>query len=218
MQLCCVWRPGSYPAFVAPKEAEDAWADAAATWDDDPLVQAYAQAALHTLLETCAREDVALADARVLDFGCGTARIGRALAERGASVVAFDISPAMLDQLRARLPVDGPGAVEAVSVLTPEHVGFDLVVASSALGFVPDLDHSVNDLAGRLKAGGLLVQWDWESAPGDGHGLTRSAITQAYVAAGLDLISLETGFEVEAPDLTMAPLMGVARRPLVDLR
>ncbi len=71
----------------------------------------------------------------------------------------------------------------------------------------------MDQLAGRLKPGGLLVQWDWEAKPGDEHGLTQDAIRQSFAAAGLKLLSLGTGFVVEAQDTVMAPLMGLARRP-----
>ena len=205
-------RRAPYSHGVGPSESEDEWASSAATWDDDPYVAAYAQAALRTLLEACGREGVALSEARVLDFGAGTGQLARALASRGASVLAFDPSPAMLEQLRLRLTDDVDGAVEPASSLTPEHVGFDLVVASSVLGFVPDLAASVCDLAARLKPGGVLVQWDWEAKEGDEHGLTQDRISEAYAAAELELRSLARGFEVEAEGAVMAPLMGVARR------
>lgn len=194
-------------------ETEDEWASSAATWDEDPRVAAYAQAVLRTLVEVCGREGVALAEARVLDFGCGTGRLAGALVNDGASVVAFDTSPAMLEQLRARLTPDAAKALEPVSELTSDHSGFDLILASSVLGFVPDLAASVGDLAARLKPGALLIQWDWEAKKGDEHGLTQHDISEAYAAAGLELRSLGRGFEIEAEDAVMAPLMGVARCP-----
>ncbi|MGH1347716.1 MAG: class I SAM-dependent DNA methyltransferase [Nannocystales bacterium] len=197
---------------MAPPAVVDEWAESAASWDDDPHVQAYAEAALRTLLEVCRNENLSVGQARVLDFGCGTARLGRALAQQGADVVAFDTSPAMLDQLRARLTADGPATVTPVSALTEEHRDFDLIVASSVLGFVPDLTASVGDLAARLKPGGLLVQWDWEAKTGDDDGLTPRAIEDAYADAGLALRSLETGFVADVEGTAMAPLMGVARR------
>jgi magnesium-protoporphyrin O-methyltransferase len=41
---------------------------------------------------------------RVLDAGCGTGAMARALAERGAEVVAIDISPQLVGIARARMP------------------------------------------------------------------------------------------------------------------
>lgn len=43
-----------------------------------------------------------LAGRRVLDLGCGTGRIAKELADRGAQVSGVDPSPAMLEQARAR--------------------------------------------------------------------------------------------------------------------
>lgn len=213
MQYSCVFIRAAYAALVSSTEAKDEWASSAATWDDDPLVQAYAQAAFGSLVEACDREGLVLTDAKVLDFGCGTGHLARALAGRGASVVAFDPSAAMFEQLQARLKAAGADAVEPVSSLTSAHDGFDLVVASSVLGFVPDLGATVRDLAARLKPGGWLVQWDWEAKPSDDDGLTQPRIRDAYAGAGLELRSLQTGFELELEGAQMAPLMGVARRP-----
>ena len=41
---------------------------------------------------------------RVLDAGCGTGAMSAALAERGATVVGVDISPALIDIARRRMP------------------------------------------------------------------------------------------------------------------
>ncbi|SHF69140.1 Mg-protoporphyrin IX methyltransferase [Loktanella atrilutea] len=47
-----------------------------------------------------------LTGARVLDAGCGTGAMSAALAERGAHVVGVDISPALIEIARRRMPVD----------------------------------------------------------------------------------------------------------------
>ena len=50
-------------------------------------------------------------DERVLDAGCGTGRVTAALVERlpRGQVVAVDGSPAMVEQARERLVVEGAG-------------------------------------------------------------------------------------------------------------
>jgi len=54
-----------------------------------------------------------LRGARVLDAGCGTGAAAVALAQRGAEVVAVDLSPTLVQLARERLPADlGPGRVE----------------------------------------------------------------------------------------------------------
>ncbi len=45
-----------------------------------------------------------LSGARVLDAGCGAGQMTQALAERGAEVVAADISPSLVEIARRRLP------------------------------------------------------------------------------------------------------------------
>jgi len=47
-----------------------------------------------------------LRGARILDAGCGTGAMAVALAERGADVVAVDISPALIDIAKKRMPSD----------------------------------------------------------------------------------------------------------------
>jgi magnesium-protoporphyrin O-methyltransferase len=47
-----------------------------------------------------------LRGARVLDAGCGAGQMTAELAARGADVVAVDISPALVDIARARLPAE----------------------------------------------------------------------------------------------------------------
>lgn len=72
-----------------PTPPTDAWAEAAPSWDTDPAVLTYAEAALASL-----RAAVALRpDARVLDFGCGTGVLTERLAPRVREVVADDASP-----------------------------------------------------------------------------------------------------------------------------
>ncbi|MBM1221764.1 magnesium protoporphyrin IX methyltransferase [Ponticoccus sp. SC2-23] len=47
-----------------------------------------------------------LSGARVLDAGCGTGAMAVALAERGAEVTAIDISPALIEIARDRVPAN----------------------------------------------------------------------------------------------------------------
>ncbi len=52
-----------------------------------------------------------LRGARILDAGCGTGAMAVELAQRGADVVAVDISPALIDIARDRMPTDLPGRI-----------------------------------------------------------------------------------------------------------
>ena len=56
------------------------------------------------------------------------------------------------------------------------------------------------------------MQWDWERAPGDEHGLTRTEIEESLTAAGLRALRVDTAFDVEFEGHAMRPLIGIGRR------
>lgn len=76
-----------------------------------------------------------LRGARVLDAGCGTGALSLALAERGARVVAVDISPRLLAVAEDRTPVALRGRITFVpgDMLDPLLGGFDHAVAMDSL-------------------------------------------------------------------------------------
>ena len=83
-----------------------------------------------------------LRGARVLDAGCGAGAMALALAERGAEVLAVDLSPEIV-RFAAEGAVGKPGAerirFEAGDMLGAGHGGFDAVVAmDSLIHYQPD--------------------------------------------------------------------------------
>jgi magnesium-protoporphyrin O-methyltransferase len=73
---------------------------------------------------------------RLLDAGCGTGALALAAAQRGASVVAVDISPTLIGLARERTAKEpGAGAVEFCvgDMLSPGLGRFDYVVAMDSL-------------------------------------------------------------------------------------
>jgi len=93
---------------------------------------------------------------RALDLGTGTGVVATALARRypEAEIVAVDLSPAMLEEARRRLPPDLAGRVafqvgDAAALDQPDGA-FDLVVLSNMIPFFAEL--------ARITApGGVLV-------------------------------------------------------------
>ena len=112
-------------------------------------------------------------DVRILEAGCGTGALTLGLWDaarrRGIALAgfdAFDLTPAMLDRLRAsirRRGVDGIQLAEAdvlrLDALPASWCSYDLVVSASMLEYVPRerFTEALSGLRRRLKPGGHFV-------------------------------------------------------------
>lgn len=95
---------------------------------------------------------------RVLDAGCGSGPLVADLAERGAQVVGFDASPAMVRLARERLDADIPVLVADLGASLPFGTGeFDDAVASLVLHYLEDWSGPLAELRRVLRPGGRLV-------------------------------------------------------------
>lgn len=105
-------------------------------------------------------------ESTVIDVGAGTGQFTLAVAPYVRRVVAVDVSPVMLDRLRAKVEQSGLAHVECVRAgfLTYEHVGdgADLIYSRYALHHLPDFWKAValGRLAAMIKPGGILRLWD----------------------------------------------------------
>ena len=83
-----------------------------------------------------------LRGARVLDAGCGAGQMTTELAARGADVVAVDISPALIDIARDRLPAALGGRVTfaAGDMFDPALGRVNHVIAMDSLIYYTDAD------------------------------------------------------------------------------
>ncbi len=94
-----------------------------------------------------------LTGCRVLDAGCGAGPATVALAERGAEVMAVDISPSLLDVARRRTPPALLDQIEFVAgdMLDGRHGRFDFVMAMDSLIHyrAPDIAAALGRLAER---------------------------------------------------------------------
>ncbi|HEX5116636.1 MAG TPA: class I SAM-dependent methyltransferase [Pseudonocardiaceae bacterium] len=95
------------------------------------------------------------ADLAVLDLGAGTGKLTEVLAGMGLAVTAVEPDPAMLAQLRARLPgvpaLRGP----AEEIPLPDD-SVDAVLVGQALHWF-DLDRAMPEIHRVLRPGGVLV-------------------------------------------------------------
>jgi SAM-dependent methyltransferase len=105
---------------------------------------------------------------RVLDLGIGTGAVAERaapLVRPGGEVLGVDISPAMLDQARARLAASGLGDVvlrEGRAEALPAPDGhFDAVLASLSLMYAIDRSAAAREIARVLRPGGRLVAAAW---------------------------------------------------------
>lgn len=142
------------------------------------------------------------ADATVVDLGAGTGQFTLAAADAVRRVVAVDVSPPMLDLLRAKLSERGVGNVECVAAgfLTYEHAGepADLVYSRLALHHLPDFWKAValTRIADMLAPGGVLrlsdVVYGFEPAEAEERLESwMSALAQESVEGGWTRAELE---------------------------
>jgi FkbM family methyltransferase len=102
----------------------------------------------------------------VVDVGAGTGQFTLAVAPACARVVAVDVSPVMLDRLRAKVGAAGFDNVDVVQAgfLTYEHTGSpaDVVYSRLALHHLPDFWKAValQRLRDVVRRGGVLRLWD----------------------------------------------------------
>ncbi len=143
---------------------------------------------------------------RVLDAGCGTGAL--TLAVRGALVArgltpgpmhAFDLTPAMLDCLRAKLAAAGAGGVELaqadvlrLDTLPPGWKDYDLVVTASMLEYVPRerFADALAGLRGLVRPGGRFVLFitkrNWLMRPLIGRWWDSNLYTAVELTEALD--------------------------------
>lgn len=187
------------------------WDDYADGWEQNDAVVLYAQKAYESL-----QKIVALEGKVVLDFGCGTGLLTEKISPKAKRIVAIDPSEKML----AILANKNLANVKTISQeLTPAlleadddlRAGFDLIVASSSLAFVPDYIETLKLLRRMLNKGGSLIQWDWLKEDTDsGVGFSSTGVASALQEVGFSDVSVTIPFEMEGPDGAMPVVMGVA--------
>lgn len=188
------------------------WDAFAENWDVDASVQAYADKAFAALLTVLNPDGLS-----VFDFGCGTGALTQRLSPRVKEVVALDGSSEMIKRLTQK-QLENVSAISGF--LTQDLImhhpllsqRFDLIVASSVCGFLPDYIETLGRLKSLLKIGGLFVQWDWLSDEHSGKGLTEYTVQQALHTNGFVDIQLKVPFEMPNSNGTLKVLMAVGVR------
>lgn len=182
------------------------WDEYADMWDS--VAFEYADKAYAELIKI-----VDLKNLHVLDFGCGTGLLTERMITSCRDIVALDSSKKMTSVLENK----NLSNVEVFSeLLTSELIEtepniqakFDLIVASSVCGFIPNYEDTLSLLHSMLKPGGYFVQWDWlkrdETAE---NGFTENEVEQAFSNVGFTNSLLSVPFVMNSGESDMPVLM-----------
>ncbi|MBF0356804.1 MAG: methyltransferase domain-containing protein [Alphaproteobacteria bacterium] len=134
----------------------------------------------------------------ILDAGCGTGLMAMHLKPWARSLEGVDLSPAMIEQARARGLYDALETAELVAYLQARLQAFDLIAAADVFCYLGDLAPVLAASKTSLRASGLLA-FTVEAAEGGDVMLGQSgryAHSETYVrsslgAAGFTLLSLQ---------------------------
>ncbi|WP_019615367.1 class I SAM-dependent DNA methyltransferase [Psychromonas ossibalaenae] len=188
------------------------WDEFAEGWDIDASVQEYAVKAFEKLTDV-----IALDGLSVFDFGCGTGSLTQLLSPNVKEIVALDGSSEMIKRLDKKnlsnvSTISGfltQGVIDSDPQLSNQ---FDLIVASSVCGFLPDYEMTLGLLKGLLKTGGVFVQWDWLSKDeSSGTGLSEDRVLDTLNANGFIDIRMNKAFEMSNSKGTMTVLMAIGK-------
>ncbi|AVF92367.1 SAM-dependent methyltransferase [Vibrio diabolicus] len=187
------------------------WDGLAKNWESNPATEQFAQSVFEQLQQLTQLDGI-----KVLDFGCGTGQLSQRLSPMVKDIVALDASEAMIEELDKKELANVEPVVDALSRgLVAQHPAFrgqfDLVVASSVLAFVEDLDASLKISHSLLNHGGYFVHFDW-IAESEQDGFTLAKSERALKDAGFTEVESQHVFDITSDGKTMSVLMGLGRR------
>lgn len=191
----------------------DNWDDYAEGWDTNEDVREYSGKAFSELLKVTDLEGL-----RILDFGCGTGLLIEKMAPFADSIIALDASEKMCAVLKKKSLINVDVVTE---YLTDDLVQkepllqqpFDLIVASSVLAFIDDVEGTLRLLKTLLHNKGVLVHWDWKKTEKEpDFGFDAEYLENVYEKAGLHVVSVSESFSLESEHGQMDVLMGIAEK------
>lgn len=191
--------------------------DAAADWEEKPQRVALARKVAEAI-----QWAIPLASAmQVLEYGCGTGMVSRALSPYVEKIIAIDTSPQMLEVLRKKAKDEKIGNIETLAHdLTKQPLpnkDFDLIVSCMTLHHIPDIEALIQQFFATLKPGGYLAVADLVTEDGSFHadntGVVHYGISPQEVQAilakngGLD-VGVKEIHSIEKPQENDAKLRG----------
>jgi ubiquinone/menaquinone biosynthesis C-methylase UbiE len=155
-----VGRLGRLATGATVRRQRRAWSRRVDTWDH------HAPAGLEKVTAAVLAAAVVRPGDQVVDLGCGTGQLSLPLAERGASVLAVDVSADMVARLEEKAAAQSVLGVEGLAIpienLSLPDASVDLIVTSYALHHLRDVDKDrlVTAACRWLRPGGTLVVAD----------------------------------------------------------
>ena len=180
------WTPSArYQKIAAANRAF--YAAVATQYDDsetcvcDPAAQGMLEEDLEDILRRCRGAPHALS---ALDACGGSGNVSLKLLRRGVRVTLVDISPELLDIFRRKCAIAGTEAAtevcEIASFLAKHPAQFDLIVFSSALHHLEDIEGVLRLAHGALTPGGLLFTVFDPTSTGQSTPVTRALLRLDY--------------------------------------
>ncbi|WP_428774449.1 class I SAM-dependent DNA methyltransferase [Vibrio sp.] len=189
------------------------WDEYADSWEKNQSTSIFADKAFENLTKT-----VDIKGKHILDFGCGTGLLSQKMSPLAKDIVALDGSEAMIEQLDKKELDNVEPVVDLLTRgLVAQHPAFrkqfDLVVASSVCGFLPNFSDVGDIIYSILDHGGYFVHWDWcvedDAVP---YGLTKSRVEQVLTSIGFREVTVVEPFELETKQGVQKVLMGIAQK------
>ncbi|WP_161716086.1 class I SAM-dependent DNA methyltransferase [Vibrio parahaemolyticus] len=179
------------------------WDGLAKNWESNPATEQFAQSVFAQLQQLTQLDGI-----KVLDFGCGTGQLSQLLSPLVKDIVALDASEAMIEELDKKELLNVEPVVDALSRgLVAQHPAFrgqfDLVVASSVLAFVDDVESSLDIAHSLLNEGGYFVHFDWV-AESEQDGFTLSRSENALSNAGFVDVEAKKVFDITSDGQIMS--------------
>jgi trans-aconitate 2-methyltransferase len=128
----------------------------------------------------------------ILDLGCGTGHLTKAIAASGARVIGIDNSAKMIETARSTYPEIEFLVADARDFSFP--FPFDAIFSNAALHWIPEAEQVVQCIAASLKTGGRLV------AEFGGKGNIAHIIT-AIQQSTQELLQIEVGADWYFPSI-----------------
>lgn len=181
---------------------------AAQSWDDNPVRVELAAAVARAM----SREIPLAPQMQIMDLGCGTGLIARALAPQVRVVTAADTSAEMLAVLETKAQAIGMNHIKPLLLDAGYglHTGvsYDAIVSSMVLHHIEDIPELLQQLARWCRPGGWVALADLE--PEDGtfhrhaqevvhHGFDPACLASQLEALGFATKSIRTVHTIQRP-------------------